>query len=352
MKKIFLVFISLLFMLLSYGQKIKVEEKYANTARKLNTQQVLQTIAFGSCNNQSKSQEMWKHVVKNKPELWIWLGDNIYSDTQDPHVMAKKYTRLKNNINYRRLLACAMVVGTWDDHDFGKNDAGKEFPAKNHSKRLLLDFLDVPKKAPVRNREGVYQSFTFGKIGQKVKVILLDSRYFRDDLTRAKSMHKKYGPNMNGKILGAEQWTWLEKELTDSDAQIHLICSGFQIIPEEHGFEKWANFPNERERLLQLLQKTNPNFPILLSGDRHMAEISKVEIEIEEIEKPIYEITSSGLTHSWLVKKDEPNQYRVGELIIDKNFAVMKIDWSGSTPKVKVEVRGLGNELFLSENLH
>ncbi len=350
MKKIFLVFISLLIMSLSFGQEIKVEEKYANTARKLNTQQVLQTIAFGSCNNQNKSQEMWKYVVKSKPELWIWLGDNIYADTKDPSVMAKKYTRLKNNINYRRLLACAMVVGTWDDHDFGQNDAGKDFSAKNVSKRLLLDFLDVPKKASVRNRKGVYQSYTFGEEGKKVKVLLLDSRYFRDDLTRVKSLTKKYGANMNGKILGTEQWTWLEKELTDSDAQIHLICSGFQIIAEEHGFEKWANFPKERERLFQLLQKTNPNFPILLSGDRHIAEVAK--IELEEIENPIYEITSSGLTHSWSSEREEPNQYRVGDLVINKNFAVMKIDWSEATPKVKVEVRGLENELFLTEDLN
>jgi alkaline phosphatase D len=192
MKKLTSVLSCLLFVVTIYSQEIKVNPKYANTARKFDNHQVLQTIALGSCNNQSKSQEMWNYVVKNKPELWIWLGDNIYADTKNAKVMADKYSTLKNDINYRKLLACSMVVGTWDDHDFGANDAGKEFPMKRKSKKLMLDFLDVPKNASVRHREGAYQSFTFGKAGKKVKIILLDARYFRDQLKKRYGMGAKY----------------------------------------------------------------------------------------------------------------------------------------------------------------
>ena len=349
MKKIFLFFFGFLFFITAYAQDIKVDPKFANTAKKLDAEKTLQTIAFGSCNNQSKSQEMWKYVVKNKPDLWIWLGDIIYADTKNMQVMADKYSFVKNNIDYRRLLACTPVIGIWDDHDFGWNDAGKEYPMKKESKRLMLDFLDVPKNASVRNREGAYQSFTFGKEGKKIKIILLDARYFRDKVTRTKGYNKKYLANTEGDILGEKQWTWLEKELTNSDAQINIIGSGIQMLPSEHRFEKWANFPAARKKLIQLLQKTQPAMPILISGDRHMAEVSKVKIS--KIEAPIYEVTSSGLTHSWKEKREEINQYRVGELVIEKNFAVLKIDWSRTSPRVSVEVRGLENKLYMKQDL-
>ncbi len=350
MKKIILFLFGFLFFVTASAQDIKVHEKFANTARKLDTKSTLQTIAFGSCNNQNKSQEIWKHIVVNKPDLWIWLGDNIYGDTQNPQVMADKYSLQKNNLEYRRLLACSPVIGTWDDHDFGWNDAGKEFAMKKESKRLLLDFLDVPKNASVRNREGVYQSFVFGKNGKKVKIILLDTRYFRDSVERTTGVNKMYLQNVEGDILGEKQWAWLEKELKNSDAQINIIASGYQIIAKEHRFEKWNNFPKARARLLQLLQETKPTMPILMSGDRHIAELSRTRLT--GLEKPLFEITSSGLTHTWDKKREEPNHYRVGELVVEKNFGILKIDWSGKTPKVSVEVRGLRNQLFLREELY
>lgn len=349
MKKISLFVFSCLFFIAACGQDIKVDPKFANTARKLDTKNILQTIAFGSCNNQGKSQEMWKHVVVNKPDLWVWLGDNIYADTQNPRVMANKYSLLKNNLDYRRLLACAPVIGTWDDHDFGWNDAGKEFGMKKESKRLLLDFLDVPKNAAVRNREGVYQSYVFGENGKKVKIILLDTRFFRDAVERTSGRNKKYLPSKEGDVLGEEQWAWLEKELTNSDAQINIIASGYQIIAKEHRFEKWSNFPKARARLFKLLQKAKPAMPILMSGDRHIAELSRTTLV--GLENPLFEITSSGLTHTWKEKREEPNQYRVGDLVIEKNFGMLKIDWSGKQPKVSVEVRGLRNQLFLRKDL-
>lgn len=350
MKKISLFIFGLFFYTLVGAQDIKVNEKFANTARKLDPQQTLQTIAFGSCNNQGKNQEMWNHVVVNKPDLWIWLGDNIYADTQNPQVMADKYSMLKNNMNYRRLLACAPVIGIWDDHDYGWNDAGKEFGMKQQSERLLLDFLDVPKDAPARSRDGIYQSFVFGEEGKKVKIILLDTRYFRDNVERTIGKNKKYIPNEEGDILGEAQWAWLEKELTNSDAQINIIASGFQIIAKEHRFEKWSNFPKARTRLFTLLQKIKPAMPILMSGDRHIAELSRTTLT--GLEQPLFEITSSGLTHTWKKERKEANQNRVGDLIIKKNFGLLKIDWSGELPKVMVEVRGLRNQLFLREEIY
>ena len=281
--------------------------------------------------------------------MWIWLGDIIYADTEDMAKMKSLYNEQKTQENYQTFRHKYPIIGIWDDHDYGVNDGDKTYPKKAESQQLLLDFLDVPKSAEVRDREGAYQSFTIGPENQKVKIILLDARYFRDDLKKDFVGKKRYVPNENGGILGETQWKWLEAELTNSNAQVHLIASGIQIIPEEHRFEKWANFPKERQRLFSLLQEKNTARTILLSGDRHIAEVSK--IKLDKLDDPIYEITSSGLTHSYEAAGDEVNKHRVGSLTGKKNFGLLLFDWSKQELQINAEVRGVENEIIIQEKL-
>lgn len=306
-----------------------------------NPSKTLQTIAFGSCNNQNLPQPIWQTILAYQPDLWIWLGDNIYGDSEDAVFIKNQYNLQSKVEDYQALLETTPIVGTWDDHDFGVNNGGKEFVAKDQNKGLMLDFLGVPKDAKVRNREGVYQSFTLGEDGRQVKIILLDSRYFRDEPNQMIS--GGYEPNLEGTILGETQWTWLENELQNSTAQIHLIANGIQVIPKEHRFEKWANFPNERQRLLDLIKDSKAKGVILLSGDRHIGEISK--LDIEGMDYPLYEFTSSGLTHSYTSFTDEANQHRIGEVASELNFGVLQIVWNDSI-EVKALMRGLENKEF------
>ncbi len=125
---------------------------------------------------------------------------------------------------------------------------------------------------------------------------------------------------------------------------MHIIASGIQFIPEEHIYEKWANFPAERKRLFDLIGQTNARGVILLSGDRHIAEISKYEHP--GINYLIYEVTASGLTHSSTNNTGEPNRYRVGNLVNVLNFGLMEIDWSRQSPEVHFQVRGMENKLL------
>ena len=305
----------------------------------------LETIVFGSCNRQDLAQPMWPFIVAEQADLWIWLGDNIYGDTNDMKVMKAKYGLQLENPGYQQLLQTSPIIGIWDDHDYGVNDGGKGFPKKKESKTLMLDFLGVSAKAPVRQREGAYQAYTVGPAGKKVKIILLDARYFRDVLENNPTKNPRYFVNKDGDILGEAQWQWLEKELKNSDAQINLIASGIQFIPEEHAFEKWANFPKAHQRIMDLIATTKPAKTILLSGDRHVAEISKRQID--GLNYPLYEVTSSGLTHSYEKAGDEPNRFRVSPLIGQKNYGLLKIDWSEKTPKVEAVVKGLDNTVFI-----
>ncbi|MBK6997849.1 MAG: alkaline phosphatase family protein [Saprospiraceae bacterium] len=300
-------------------------------------------IAFGSCNKMNMPQTMWQHVIANNPQLWVWLGDIIYADTTDMRALAAHYKRLKTTADYKKMRAKTQIIGVYDDHDYGINDGCGDYPLKKGAKKCLMDFLDVPMNSVLRKREGAYSSYTFGKGAQRIKVIVMDTRYFRDTLQKDPTKQRRYVPNMEGQMLGEQQWKWLEKELSSSTANLNILCSSVQVIADDHGYEKWGNFPNERKRLLSLITHTKPKNLLILSGDRHMAEVSKMQLE--GLPYPLYDFTSSGMTHirSGLV---ESNRFRVGDMIVKKNFGVLKISWNGDKPVVSLQARGHQNELF------
>ncbi len=314
----------------------------------LDTNKTLTTIAFGSCNKHDLPQPMWKNIIANQPDLWIWLGDNIYGDTEDMALMQAKYNQQNANTDYQNLRATCPIIGIWDDHDYGTNDGDKNYSKKVESKKLMLDFLDVPADAAVRQREGAYQSFTFGKDHQKIKIILLDARYFRDTLQKDASQQKRYLPNETGDILGDAQWDWLANELADTTIALNIIGCGIQVIAKDHRFEKWANFPKARKRLFELLETQQPNAAILLSGDRHIGEVSK--IKLDGLPYDLYDITSSGLTHSYEQVGVEENEHRVGDKLTGVlHFGVMKIDWNATPLTLKVEMKNVKNQIIFEE---
>lgn len=299
-------------------------------------------IAFGSCNRQNRPQPLWQSIISDQPDLWIWMGDNIYGDTPNMDTLRAKY-ELQNQVpDYQALKAKTPIIGVWDDHDYGINDGGKHYAQKKESRDLMFDFLGVPAVAPERKREGAYSSHLIGSGDNLVKIILLDARYFRDTLER---IDRVYQINQNGEVLGEAQWKWLEEELKNSPAKINLISSGVQILPTEHAYEKWANFPKERERLLDLIAKSGAKTPVLLSGDRHIAEVMK--LTDSRFPKGIYEITSSGLTHTWSEISPEPNQYRIGQLIAKLNYGLALIDWKKQ--EVTFQIKGENGALLATQ---
>jgi len=335
------ILLSCLFACNSTGQH-PPNNLYTERAATLDQDAVLTTIAFGSCNRQDAPQPMWDMIRANDPGLWIWLGDNIYGDTEDMQEMQAMYAEQKTNPDYQDFFQAVPVIGTWDDHDFGVNDGGREFVKKAESRDLMLDFLNVSADRPIREREGAYDAYTVGPEGRQVKVILLDTRYFRSPLTESAAEGRRYDPDPEGDMLGEVQWAWLENELRNSTAQLNIIASSIQVIPEQHGFEKWANFPNERERLFQLVRDTKAQGVVFLSGDRHLGEISR--INMANLPYPVYDITSSGLTHSY-EEAHEENRYREGELVSQKNFGLIEIDRQ-DTVRVRYSIRGTDNQVY------
>ena len=307
----------------------------------------LTRIAFGSCADQDKPLPIFDTIVAAKPELLLLIGDNIYADLDrgrkvTPVVIQEKYETLAKLPGFQKLKAACPILATWDDHDLGKNDAGAEFPFKDESQKLFLDFFGIGKDDPRRARKGVYSSATYGPAGKRVQIILLDTRYHRSALKKAPydpvNRIAGYLPNTDpdATVLGAEQWKWLEGELK-KPAEVRLLISSIQVIADEHPFEKWANFPKERDRLYQLIRDTKANGIVILSGDRHLAEVS---LDPKSVGYPLYDITSSGLNQGskgWRVP--EKNSHRVASMPYGDNFGTVLIDWSGDDPRLTLQVR-------------
>ncbi len=298
-------------------------------------------IAFGSCNKQDKPQPFWSEILKNEPDLFIWGGDNIYADSNNMDKVKGDYMLQNKNKNYQMVRQSIPIMATWDDHDYGKNDAGREWSMKNESQQLFLDFLQVPKDDSRRTQEGIYTSQIFEIEKGSIKVIVLDTRYFRSPLKDSADEHRRYEPytNHEGTLLGEQQWKWLEKELGNNYSDFVIIVSSIQFLSSEHGFETWGNFPHEVERFKNILITKAVRNAIVLSGDRHISEFSM--IKINKLKYPLIDFTSSGLTHAYTGYKGESNRYRVGRVVSTPSFGLLKFDFDSYN--VSMQIRGENN---------
>ncbi len=330
------------FVILILGTSCKTKSQSLEK-ESFNTEKSDLTIAFGSCNKQNSENKLWDDVLKNNPDLWIWGGDNIYSDTYDMTVLKTNYLVQAEQKDYKSFVSEVKILGTWDDHDYGMNDAGEEYPQKEESQQLFLDFMNVPKTSPRRKQKGVYHSEIIASKKGSVKVILLDTRYFRtalkaSDIKGNRYQHNDFG---EGTILGEEQWKWLQNELENNRSDFTIIVSSIQLLSYQHGFETWGNFPHEVERMKDLLKKAPLEKVIFLSGDRHISEFSKTEVS--GLSYPLVDFTSSGMTHTYTKFDGEPNPYRSGAVISQRSFGVLHFDFEAKS--VKMQMRGDNNKL-------
>ncbi len=293
---------------------------------------IVKKITFGSCNKESKNQDYWQIISKQESDLWIWLGDNIYGDSHKRQVLENKYSKQFNNIFYKNFREKHPIIGIWDDHDYGKNNAHKEFEIKDESQIEFLKFFEEPKGSIRYRREGIYHSYVLGEKSQKIKFLMLDVRYHADE------------PGETSDILGEKQWAWFEEEIKDTSIKLWVIASGLQVLPMDHKYEKWANYPSSRNRLLKTLQKDHLKNVLILSGDRHHHEISKY---IREGQNDLIEVTSSGLTHSSGFLKYEKNRYREGQLYAGKGYGLLKFNWHEGKEEVDISVNSFDEKAQL-----
>ena len=281
-------------------------------------------IAFGSCLRQDRPAPIFDTLTTSAPDVFVWLGDNIYGDSDDPAVIKAKYDQLGAIEGFEKLRAAVPFLYAWDDHDFGSNDAGAEYAFKDQNKHLMLDFFGEPTDSARRRRDGNYDAVVIGPQGKRVQFILLDTRSFRSPLKTEVRAKKKWSvPNddPNVTVLGDAQWQWLEEQL-DEPADVRIICSSIQVLATQHRFEKWANFPRERERLLKLLDDKIKTPYFILSGDRHHA-------SFHTLNDKVFELTASSLNQGGTPTPEDLSDPRAhGGHFGGVNFGWIEIDWT------------------------
>ncbi len=316
----------------------------------------IQKIAFGSCAKEHKKQPIWQAINKEQAELFIFLGDNIYADTKNPKTIEKKYQKLGAQPGFQKLRKQSTVIATWDDHDYGQNDAGLENPIKNESRKIMLDFWQEAEDSARRTQPGgIYASYYFGEAPQRVQIILLDLRWNRtaldsvnqEEYSRRKSY--KQGPykviaDKNAVLLGETQWQWLEKEL-QQPAELRIIGSSLQVLADFTGWEAWANFPAELKRLYSLIQAHKVEGLFFISGDTHWAELSEKR---DGLPYPLYDLTSSGLTEEWHAVS--PNKYRTSKPYSSANYGLIEINWQ-QDPEISLSIKDNKGEQVIQKKI-
>jgi alkaline phosphatase D len=299
--------------------------------------QNISKIGFGSCFlQQFFPATIFNEIDKKNPEIFLGLGDMIYSDeffSPDKHnsdwfdYLTGRYTELDTMPPFQAFRSKYTIHSIWDDHDFGMNNAAGDFKNKSISKDVFFNFWHLPKSGKRWNRNGIYDVFYYGDTAHRVQLLFVDLRWNLDNP----------GPepiaaitDTTKKMMSDEQWSWLKEELK-KPAKVRILCSSTQFCTEHNGWEAWANFPHEQEHLYRTIKEAKAENLFIISGDVHIAEVNK---RTPAGLYPIWDFTSSGLAQLHGANT-RPSQYRVGASYDVNNFGMLDIDWSGSSPSVK-----------------
>ena len=256
-----------------------------------------------------------------------------------PKDIAEGYRLLNNDVDFQTMVERVggwnNIAATFDDHDFGINNGDKSYAFVQESQQLFWDFSQEGSSSYRRKQSGVYSSKVFAidltdstqqfqevgssSIGNKMrestftyKIIMLDTRSNRGDASST-SHQTTDAMKGGGDFLGEEQWAWLIEELK-SDVDLVLLGSSIQVFPTDKLTEEvWGMFLAARERLLSAMLNARSSNVIVLSGDVHYAEVSKIRCSWQEsvnenidqnkrISMTFWELTSSGLTHTFYRK--------------------------------------------------
>lgn len=294
----------------------------------------LYKIAFGSCSHQEKfgeHQPIWDAIVKEKPDCFLFIGDNIYLPNklkEYPGTRAEVFKLYCDTYDHQRqmpemqaLLRSTYSFALWDDHDFGKNNSNRKWPWKGVAREALN--LYFPNNYGLPDAKGCFYRFAWGDID----VFMTDDRSFRD-------------PNddpARRTFLGEKQLAWLKDGLAQSKASFKLIVCGNQILADTHPHESWGvQFRPERDAFLGWLWEKKITGVIFLSGDRHFAELTRKR-DPKGKGGDLWELTSSPLAND--AYKDGPtfeSPDRVAAYSDGVNFGVLDFDTTGKHPRVEL----------------
>jgi alkaline phosphatase D len=247
-------------------------------------------IAVASCMDDSfikRQKPMWQSLVGKNPDYIFLIGDNSYSDKHffqkgpaKPQTLWSRNIETRMNIELFKINPLVPILATWDDHDYGANNGGKDYKYKKESKEIFKHFFSQPDvKGVSENGPGV--SLNFKAFGQNF--VFIDNRYFR--VTDAKKPFEQTH-------WGLQQEKWVLSKL-DSAKELTWLIQGDQFFGAYHTFESYEGLSpySFKSLLAKIDKKSSPVF--FVSGDRHLTEIMK--ITKPDLSYDTFELTSSGI---------------------------------------------------------
>lgn len=261
-------------------------------------------VAFGSCARYAwdREQRIFDGVVSQSPDLFFWLGDNVYADTEAPEMIADELRRQRNVAPLQPLIRSVPQLAIWDDHDFGYNNSDGSSPGKQQALAVFRRYWANPSSG-LPSTPGVFFDYSYGGID----FMFLDGRYHRDPNDAPD------GPTKN--FLGAGQMAWLKERLLASRAPFKvLVCgSGWSSADGPRG-DTWSAFLTERNSLFDFIRDRGIDGVVLLSGDSHVGELNCIP-RSQAGGYDLYDLVSSPLANamsdSWVEQKPEARLRKV-----------------------------------------
>jgi len=255
-------------------------------------------IAFGSCPKwqDDRIQPIWPWVVHWAPDVFFWIGDNVYADSLDPDIIREEYRRQREIAGLQPLIQNTPSLAVWDDHDYGLNNHDRTNPVKDGAYDAFLEYWPNPSFG-LPDVKGVFYTYTWGR----VEFFVLDGRWYRDP---------DEDPDTPGKtMLGAAQFAWLTERLDESTAVFKVLVSGSGWSRNKgEGGDSWAAFLHERDRLFDFIRDHEITGVVGISGDTHVGELNVIPWS-EHGGYDIYDLVSSPLAQvipdSWLERRPE-----------------------------------------------
>lgn len=296
------------------------------------------SIGFGSCLKQNGSLKIFDAIKKENFDLFLMMGDNVYGNSHRKDLFELRNAYKKQKQNFKKLNLDFPIAAIWDDNDYGLNDGGREYPYRDLSKELFLDFWEIPANDIRRKRPGLFHELRFSFHSTMVQIIFLDTRYFRDSLTPSNTLGAKgkerYIPSLDTSLtmLGEKQWDWL-KGILSKKSDIRIIVSSIQFIASGHGWESWNNLPHEKNKMEEIIDGFDLDNTIFISGDRHRGGVYK---KLTKSDNNIFEVTSSALNAPYPGDEEE-GPYRVGDTFKSENYGLININKSKRLLSMKLK---------------
>jgi len=283
------------------------------------------TACFVSCVD-IEENPLWKGIANVSPDVICLMGDTPYIDSSDLNIVRQRQREFLRIPVLSDLIHHTPTLGTWDDHDFGRNNGnGRNMADGKTSTRQ--GFVEYRAHAQYgTGTEGVYHKIDLGML----EIFLLDPRYF-----------SQTGPSpidpKQPTCFGAEQWSWILEQLKSSEAPFKVLSMGCIWQDKKNSetddmFTYWY----ERDALLDYVQQEKISGVVLLGGDihvsRHLVHPLRVGYDLQDfVISPGHSRTITGL--------DVYHPSLRWSLVEGYQFLEISADGSEPDPKLTVRYR-------------